>query len=119
MGRAITFYRTPSGNCPVEDFFDGLPAAVVRKITWVLRIVEEENLVPAQYFKKLKDTEELWECRINYGSSTYRVLCFFAPCNRLVLTHGFMKKTQKTPQREIARAETYRKDTLSRRHENE
>ena len=70
MSRAIAFYRTPSGNCPVEDSLDGLPAAVGRKITWVFRIVEEENLIPAQYFKKLKDTEELWECRINYGSNT-------------------------------------------------
>ena len=85
----------------------------------MLRIVEEENLIPAQYFKKLKDTDELWECRIIHGSNTYRVLCFFAAGNRLVLTHGFVKRTQKIPQREIPRAETCRKDYLSRRHENE
>lgn len=119
MSRVIVFYRTSAGNCPIEDFLDQLPAAVGRKITWVLRIVEEEDLVPTQYFKKLKDTEEIWECRVNYGSNTYRILCFFTPGNRLVLTHGFMKKTQKTPQREIARAENFRKDYLSRRHDNE
>ena len=115
MSRIISFYRTAAGNSPVEQFLDRLPAGVVRKITWVLRIVEEENLVPVQYFKKLKDTEEIWECRVNHGSNTYRILCFFASGNRLILTHGFMKKTQKTPQREISRAEGYRKDYLSRR----
>ena len=119
MLRDVAFYRTSAGNCPVEEFLDRLPAGVVRKITWVLRIVEEENLVPVQYFKKLKDTEEIWECRVNHGSNTYRILCFFASGNRLILTHGFAKKTQKTPQREIARAESYRKDYLSRRHDNE
>ena len=119
MPRVVVFYRTSAGNCPVEEFLDRLQAGVGRKITWVLRIVEEENLVPSQYFKKLKDAEEIWECRVNHGSNTYRILCFFARGNRLILTHGFMKKTQKTPQREIARAESYRKDYLSRRNDNE
>lgn len=74
-----------------------------------------ENIVPVQYFKKLRDTEDIWEVRVNFRLNTYRILCFFATGNRLILTHGLMKQTQKTPQREIARAENYRKDYLSRR----
>jgi len=33
----------------------------------------------------------------------------------VILTHGFVKKTQKTPQQEIERAEAYRRDYLKRR----
>jgi len=62
---------------PIAILAVGASVAAGRKITWVLRIVEEEDLVPTQYFKKLKGSEEIWECRVNYGSNTYRILCFF------------------------------------------
>lgn len=115
----LHFYRTAAGRCPVEDFLDSLTGAVSRKVTRVFRVVEEANLIPTQYFKKLKDSEEIWECRVNYGSNTFRIFCFFASGNRPVLTHGFMKKTEKTPRREISRAEEYRKDYLSQRIKQE
>ncbi len=41
--------------------------------------------------------------------------CFFAENSVIVLTHGFVKKSQKTPKSEIEKAETYRKDFLKRR----
>ncbi|MFH1977346.1 MAG: type II toxin-antitoxin system RelE/ParE family toxin [Pseudomonadota bacterium] len=45
----------------------------------------------------------------------YRIFCFFDTHSVVILTHGFIKKTQKTPKQEIERAETYRKDFLRRR----
>ncbi len=64
---------------------------------------------------KLIGTEEIWECRIQFGSNAYRVLCFFLDRSVIVLTHGFVKKIQKTPVHEIERAEAYRRDFLKRR----
>jgi len=76
--------------------------------------LEDLEIVPSSYFKKLVDTEEIWECRIQFGSNTYRIFCFFID-NSVILTHGFVKKSQKTPAGEIEGAEAYRKDFLKRK----
>jgi len=77
--------------------------------------LEDLEIVPSIYFKKLMGADEIWECRIKYGSNIYRIFCFFDSHSVVVLTHGLVKKSQKTPQREIEEAESYRKDFLSRR----
>ncbi len=110
----MLFYRTVDGKCPVQEFLDSLPGKVVQKIVWVLRLLEDMDIVPASYFKKLAGTEDIWECRIQFGSNAYRIFCFFMN-NSVVLTHGFIKKSQKTPAGEIERAEAYRRDFLKRR----
>lgn len=112
--RIVVFYRSASGTCPVKDFLDSLPGQVAQKIVWVLRLVEEVELVPPQYFTKLAGTEEIWECRISLGSNTYRILCFFSDASSVVLTNGFVKKTRKTPRCEIEKAEASRKDFIKR-----
>ena len=114
MKRSVIFYSTADGKCPIKDFLDALPGKAAQKVTWVLRLLEDLNIVPATYFKKLVGTE-IWECRIQAGSNAYRVLCFFVTGDVVVLTHGFIKKTQKTPKNEIEKAEAYRQDFLRRR----
>ena len=59
MKRSIIFCRTGKGECPVQDFLDSLPGKVAQKITWVLKLVEDLNVVPSTYFKKLFGTEEI------------------------------------------------------------
>lgn len=46
---------------------------------------------------------------------THIVFCFFLGNSIVVLTHGLVKRSQKTPKQEIEKAETYRKDFLKRR----
>jgi len=115
VGKTIIFHRTADGKCPVQEFLDSLPGKVAQKVTWVLSLVEDLDVVPSTYFKKLVSTEEIWECRIQLGSDAYRIFCFFDGQSVVVLTHGLIKKTAKTPLREIERAETYRRDYLQRR----
>jgi len=119
MSRTIVFYKTPDGKCPIQDFLDSLPGKTARKVTWVLRLVEDLDVVPASYFKKLAGTEEIWECRIVFGSNAYRIFCFFVENSVVVLTHGFVKKSQKAPISEIERAEAHRRDFLKRRATHE
>jgi hypothetical protein len=71
------------------------------------------------YIHKLVGSDDIWECRVQFGSNDYRILCFQACGSVLVLTNGLMKKTQKTPAKEIERAETCKRDYLRRhkRHE--
>ena len=115
MGRLLVFYRTEKGLCHVDQFLDSLPSKVAQKVTWVLKLIQEMDIVPTQYFKKLGDTDEIWECRMVFGGNTYRLMGFFHESNSLVLTHGFMKKTLKTPTEEIRKAEQLRADYI-RRH---
>lgn len=112
--REVHFYRAESGDCPVEKFLDGLTGKQAQKVVWVLRLVEQLDPVPAQYFKKLVGTDGLWEVRAQHGNDTFRLIGFFdAP--RFVVVGGFSKKTAKTPRQEIDLASARRQDYLSRR----
>ena len=119
MGKIVRFYQTEDRKIPVKDFLDSLPGKVAQKVLWVLMVAEELDTLPTTYFKKLVGPDDIWECRVQLGSNDYRILCFHAGGSVLVLTHGFIKKTQKTPAKEIERAETYKEDYLRRhkRHE--
>ncbi len=113
--REIHFYRTESDFCPVEEFLDSLTAKQAQKATWVMQLIEEIDVVPVQYFKKLVNTDDIWEVRIQVGNNIFRVLGFLDDQRLVVLNHAFQKKTQKTPKKEIKIAEKRKKDYLRRR----
>jgi phage-related protein len=115
VGKTVIFYRTADGKCPVQEFLDSLSGKVAQKVAWMLSLVENLDVVPSTYLKKLVSTEEIWECRIQLGSNAYRIFCFFDGNAVVVLTHGLIKKAQKIPHLEIERAEAYRRDHLQRR----
>lgn len=75
--------------------------------------------MPKQYFKKLVNTDDIWEVRINSGGQAYRLLGFFDGTNLVVLDYALQKKTQKTPQNAIKIAERRKKDYFKRRIKNE
>jgi hypothetical protein len=74
--RTVNFYRTKSGNCPIEDFLDSLSGKQAQKVVWVLRLIEELDVVPTQYLKKLVNTDDIWEVRIQFGGNIFRLLGF-------------------------------------------
>ena len=113
--RRILFYKTASGQKPIDDFLDRLSAKQAQKITWVLKLVEDLDRVPSKYFKKMANTEELWEVRASYGSDIFRLIGFFEGASLVVLAHAFQKKTQKTPKRAIKIAEERRRDYFRRK----
>jgi len=112
--REIHFYRTLSGSCPVEEFLDTLSDKQIEKILWVLRIIRDVNFIPKDYFKKLVNTDDIWEIRVKYGGNIFRILGFFYKNDIIILTNGFIKKTQKTPLKEIKIAQDRKKDYLER-----
>ena len=111
--RKVIFYKTANGKCPVEEFLDSLPGKVVQKVVWVLKLLEDLEFIPAIYFSKMSGTDDIWECRIKQGSNIYRIFSFWKG-NEIVLTHGFIKKTQKTPRSEIEKAENFKKEYFNR-----
>ena len=110
VARTLEFYRDPRGQCPMEMFLDGLSSKDTKKVAWVLRLIGEFDRVPAQYFKKLIGTDGIWECRISSGFNVYRVFAFFFSGERVMLTHGYAKKSMKTDRHEIESAERMRRE---------
>ena len=108
--RTINFYRTRSGRCPVEEFLDALTSKQAQKIAWVLQLIEQLEVVPTQYFKKLVNTEDIWEVRIQQGGNIFRLLGFFDGATLIILTQGFAQKSQKAPLNEIRLAESRKRD---------
>ncbi len=112
--RIIDFYKNVNGDSPVQKFFDTLNSKQMQKTAWVLTLIKEFDNIPVIYFKKLENTDDLWEIRIQQGSTKIRIICFFSKGKTIILTSGFIKKTQRTPKNEIEIAENRKKDYLRR-----
>ncbi len=87
--REIHFYQSESGSCPIEVFLDSLSGAQAQKIIWVLQLIEDLETVPAQYFKKLVNTDDLWEVRVQAGNNAFRLLGFLDSSHVVILNHAF------------------------------
>ena len=113
--REINFYKTESDQCPVEEFLDSLSSRQAQKVTWVLKLIEELPSVTKVYFKKLKNTEDIWEVRVGFGNDIFRILGFFDGFQLIILNHAFQKKTQKTPKQAIKIAKARKQNYLKRK----
>ncbi len=94
-------------------FLQSIPPQAKKKVLYnVWRVAEGEK--NSELFKKLKNSD-IWEFRTLYDGTAYRLFAFWDEGSRaLVLaTHGIIKKTQKTPNKEIVKAETIRKQYLA------
>ena len=98
--REILFYKDY-----FEDFFEGLPDKAKDKIDEVLFMITILERVPTKFFKSIEGIKGLFEIRIEYESNIYRIFCCFDKGHLVVLFNGFHKKTQKTPEKELAKAE--------------
>jgi phage-related protein len=77
----------------------------------VLLLEQNGNELREPYSKHLGDG--IFELRVIQGSDITRALYFFVVGHKIILTNGFVKKTQRTPQREIELAKKYRADYLA------
>ena len=119
MGKFIVeFYETENGNIPVEEFLNMLDVKMRAKLLGIIKILQEKgNRLREPYSKHLDDG--IFELRGKVGSDISRVLYFFYYNKKIILTNGFIKKTQKTPKTEIDKAKKYRSDYLARIDKNE
>ena len=75
--RSVIFYRTGKDECPVQDFLDSLPGKVAQKITWVLKLVEDLDVVPSTYFKNLLGQKEFGSAEFNTVRMPIAFYAFF------------------------------------------
>ena len=96
---------------PFEDFYwkfyDVQSDAVKTKIDYVLNIIITIEKIPSKFFKHVDNG--IYEIRIKSGNNIYRIFSFFDEGKLVILLHGFTKKTQKLPRKEITKAIRLRK----------
>lgn len=79
-------------------------------------MVRYEKRVPIKFFKLLKNTDGIYEVRAITTFNSIRILCFQDEGNLVILTNCFIKKTQKTPKKEIKKAERLKKEYLKEKN---
>lgn len=92
-----------------RDFLRSLPRNASEKITYNIRKVIN-GMSNAELFKKL-DNSDIWEFRTLYNGVAYRLFAFWDTDENtfIIATHGIIKKSQKTPPKEITKAEDIRR----------
>ena len=109
----VEFYETEDGRTPTQEFLDSLEPKMNAKMVGLMEILEEKGYsLREPYSAPLEDG--IFELRAVQGSNITRALFFFYIEGRIVITHGFIKKTQKTPKAQIELAKKYRADFLKR-----
>ena len=98
---AVRFFRAASDNEPVREWLAGLPREHRRLIGIEIKVVQFGWPIGMPVVRKLDSG--LWEVRIDLGATIARVM-FTLAHSEMVLLHGFIKKTQKTPLTDIATA---------------
>ena len=100
MNREIIFHE----NHFIE-FYQKQDEKVKEKIKYVLELIKQVQKVPEKFLKHLTGTIGLYEIKIEYQSNIYRIFCCFDKGNLVILFNGFQKKTEKTPNNELEKAE--------------
>ena len=113
----VEFYETEKCENPSLDFINTLEVKLRAKVFRDLKLLEEKgNELRLPYSENLGDG--IFELRMIQGNNIVRNLYFFIIGKKIIITHGFRKKTQKTPPEEIAKAKNYREDYKKRHPEN-
>ncbi|RLD54718.1 MAG: type II toxin-antitoxin system RelE/ParE family toxin [Bacteroidetes bacterium] len=89
---------------------------IQEKIEYAFDLVRYEKQVPKKFFKYLENTNGIYEIRVITTFKSIRILCFFDKGQLVVLTNCFIKKTQKTPKKEIKLAEKLKKEYLTEKY---
>jgi len=117
MKYKVVFYTSDNGKEPVSDFLNGLDIKMRAKMLRTIELLQENG--PAlRHPYSAPISEGIFELRAKTGTDISRVLYFFYTGRTIVLTNGFIKKTQKTPVAEIKLACKYRTDYLARKERN-
>lgn len=110
----MDFYEKENGEQPAKEFMLSLDKKLRAKLADTIMILQDNGYELREPYSK-HISEGIFELRAKQGSDITRVLYFFYVDRHIILTNGFIKKTQKTPQSEIEKAKRYRSDYLKRK----
>ncbi len=108
----VLFYEVGDGHCPADEFLDTLEKKVRAKVfKWIDQLAIYGPDLPRPYADVLRD--KIRKLRVRFGSDHFRFLYFFMG-KHIIITHGFVKKTDLVPDQEIDKAIGRMNDFLRR-----
>lgn len=111
----IEYYQSAGGSIPVTEFVDGLSPQAKAKFIRSLELLEEYGLLLREpWVRNVQGVAKLRELRFTSFGEIYRFFFFAVTGRKLILLHGFKKKSQETPRRELKTAEARMKDYVQR-----
>ena len=110
----MEFYEKENGEQPAKEFMLSLDKKLRAKLADTIMILQDNGYELREPYSK-HISEGIFELCAKQGSDITRVMYFFYVDRHIILTNGFIKKTQKTPQSEIEKAKRYRSDYLKRK----
>lgn len=113
MERRIVAYGSSFIN-----FYQSQDLRIQKKIDYVFDLVKFEKNIPLKFFKHLDSSDGIYEIRVITSFKSLRFLCFFDSGDQVVIANCFIKKSQRTPQREIVKAERLKKEYLKNKNDD-
>lgn len=113
MQYKIEFYEKENGEIPIKQFLDSLPYKHKAKAFWEIDLLKEYGTEIKEPYSKAMSGEDykgIWELRIKFARDISRIFYFMPAGDTFILLHGFLKKTEETPKREIEVAKRYMED---------
>lgn len=99
----IVYYVSPDGREPVKDYINSLPIKEQAKIfAFIQYLKEQKGYLNEPYSKHIKG--KIRELRVGFAHNYHRIFYFTFFGKKIILLHAFLKKTEKTPKREINEA---------------
>ena len=105
----VEFLILPNGKKPAEEFFEALDDSALAKIHKLFEVWQSGERLFFPHVKKLEGYKHLWELRVSSRVGAIRVFYVYGSHDNVILISGFIKKSQKTPWRELAKAASYLK----------
>ena len=98
--RTVKFYKRY-----FNEFYVAQSPSVRKKIAQTLVWIQEVDRLPVTILRSIESVKGLFEIRVELGGNIFRIFCCFDKGDLVILFNGFQKKTQKTPTKEIEKAE--------------
>ena len=111
---SVEYYRREDGTSPVVEFLENLDDKTQARFIWSIDQLRVRNVQAREPLVKQIEGK-LWELRRARDGNIYRLMYFFFTGRKIVFVHGFQKKTDKTPRREIKTAQTRMEDYIRRK----
>lgn len=109
----VELYKKPNGTCPIAEFFESLEPKMWAKVARNIDLLALHNITLREPLVKPVE-DGIFELRTQVGNNITRIFYFFFIGKKIVLTNGFIKKTQKTPRKYIEVALEFKNEYLNR-----
>jgi phage-related protein len=107
----LYFYCNINNRSKVLEFYNSLDKKLrVKVLAYIQMLINNNGKLDMPYSRKV--AQKVWELRVDYDKKYYRMFYFIHDGKRIIMLHGFTKKSNKTPEKEIKIAVKRYKDYL-------